>query len=551
MGGAVSDSIIGSLTVLADRYELGELIGRGGMAEVYLGRDTRLDRKVAIKLLKSNLAENEKFRTRFRQEAQSAARMSHPTVVRVFDAGEEVTVVDGVERIVPYIVIEYVDGRLLSDIIAEGPLPEAEAVRITKGILTALEYSHRAGVIHCDIKPGNVMLTPGGQIKVMDFGIARAVSESTMAAGETGTILGTAQYFSPEQARGDSIDGRTDLYSTGLILFEMLTGKPPFQADSPVGVAYQHVSVQPPRPSEIVAGISPAMESVVARSLAKRPDHRFETASAFSAAVEAGLVGEPVEVVDDLAEDAFIAEHEDGAFTAMLQTISSSDPIDDIEEAEEAGSQKRPTALIWGGIGTAVALLLVIVLWVVNMNPNINFGALSIKTPGVVSMQEAEARAVLEEAGIHWQIDNVNDDSDPGLVLEQFPEAGTAIGSDTPVRLVVSLGPEPAPLANVSGLTVQQATNALGQARIVVVDTTEAHSPSVSKGVVIRTDPQAGTILPAGAEVTLVLSTGMVSVPDVLGMNYDAARNRLIDETGYSVQVQYDYSCWNRSVTRQ
>ena len=206
--------------LLAGRYQVGDLIGRGGMADVHLGMDTRLGRRIAIKLLKPALATDPRFRLLFREEAQKAARMAHPTIVRVFDAGEEtITDADGHERQLPYIVMEYVDGRLLRDIIADGPLEPKEAVRIGAGILTALEYSHRALLVHRDIKPGNVMITQNGQVKVMDFGIARAISDNSATVAETGAILGTAQYFSPEQARGETVDARTDLYSTGVILF--------------------------------------------------------------------------------------------------------------------------------------------------------------------------------------------------------------------------------------------------------------------------------------------------------------------------------------------
>ena len=211
----MTDSVNQRVRLLAGRYEIGPLIGRGGMADVRAGTDARLGRRVAIKLLKPALASDPAFRTRFRREAQDAAKMAHPTIVRIFDAGEE-TVIDpsGNEAQIPFIVMEYVDGRLLKDIIAEGPLPEHEAVRIASQMLTALEYSHRAGVVHRDIKPGNIMIASNGQVKVMDFGIARAVAESSATITETSAIVGTAQYFSPEQARGESVDARTDLYST-------------------------------------------------------------------------------------------------------------------------------------------------------------------------------------------------------------------------------------------------------------------------------------------------------------------------------------------------
>jgi serine/threonine protein kinase len=231
----VAEGVREGVHLLANRYQIGELIGRGGMADVHVGTDARLGRRIAIKLMKPALATDPAFRTRFRQEAQAAARMAHPTIVRVFDAGEE-TVRDarGHEVQVPFIVMEHVEGRLLKDMVREGPLDPAEAVRITQGILTALEYSHRAGVVHRDIKPGNVMVTHTGQVKVMDFGIARAISDSSATVAQTTAILGTAQYFSPEQARGETVDSRSDLYSTGVLLFELLTGRPPFRGDSPV-----------------------------------------------------------------------------------------------------------------------------------------------------------------------------------------------------------------------------------------------------------------------------------------------------------------------------
>ena len=267
--------------VLAGRYRVGALIGRGGMSDVHVGSDTRLGRQVAIKLLKPQLATDPAFRMRFRQEAQSAARMAHPTIVRVFDAGEE-TVVDsaGHEVQLPFIVMEYVEGRLLKDIIHDGPLEPVAAGRVIDGVLTALEYSHRAGVVHRDIKPGNIMITTTGQVKVMDFGIARAVSDSSTTVAQTTAILGTASYFSPEQAKGETVDARTDLYSTGVVLFEMLTGRPPFRGDTPVAVAYQHVSERPVKPSVINPKVSPALDAVVLHALTTNREQRYQTAAA-------------------------------------------------------------------------------------------------------------------------------------------------------------------------------------------------------------------------------------------------------------------------------
>ena len=278
--------------MLSDRYRVYELIGRGGMASVYRGRDLTLGREVAIKILKRELADDSAFRTRFRLEAQAASRMSHPTIVRVFDAGEDTeTDADGTTHSVPYIVMELVDGTLLKDIIASGPVPMTDAVRYVDGILEALEYSHRAGVVHRDIKPGNVMVAGSGQVKVMDFGIARAVSDSSSTVAETTAILGTAAYFSPEQAKGEPVDARADLYSAGVVLYELLTGRAPFRGESPVAVAYQHVSETPVPPSELVDTVPRSLDAVALRALAKDPFQRYQDAASFRAALDATLEG--------------------------------------------------------------------------------------------------------------------------------------------------------------------------------------------------------------------------------------------------------------------
>ena len=250
--------------VIAGRYEVGSLIGRGGMADVYEGTDTRLGRKVAIKVLKSDLANDPAFEARFRQEAQASARMGHPTIVRIYDAGEEITTDEyGNQHKYPFIVMEFVSGKLLRDLLHERRLTRHEALEWTTGVLTALEFSHRAGVIHRDIKSANIMITDAGQVKVMDFGIARAISDSSATQAHTSGIVGTAQYFSPEQAKGEQVDARTDLYSTGVLLYEMICGRPPFKGESAVSVAYQHVSEAVIPPSQFDSTISPELDAVV------------------------------------------------------------------------------------------------------------------------------------------------------------------------------------------------------------------------------------------------------------------------------------------------
>ncbi|GAA3373330.1 Stk1 family PASTA domain-containing Ser/Thr kinase [Streptomyces sannanensis] len=276
---------------LGGRYELGSVLGRGGMAEVYLAHDTRLGRTVAVKTLRADLARDPSFQARFRREAQSAASLNHPAIVAVYDTGEDY--VDNVS--IPYIVMEYVDGSTLRELLHSGRklLPE-RTLEMTIGILQALEYSHRNGIVHRDIKPANVMLTRTGQVKVMDFGIARAMGDSGMTMTQTAAVIGTAQYLSPEQAKGETVDARSDLYSTGCLLYELLTVRPPFIGDSPVAVAYQHVREEPQPPSNFDPEITPDMDAIVLKALVKDPDYRYQSADEMRADIEACLEGRPV-----------------------------------------------------------------------------------------------------------------------------------------------------------------------------------------------------------------------------------------------------------------
>src|SRR5512145_1078651 len=279
---------------IGDRYELGELLGRGGMAEVRKGNDVRLGRIVAVKRLRTDLASDPTFQARFRREAQSSASLNHPSIVAVYDTGEEMST-DGTDVPQPYIVMEYVAGRTLRDILREGRkiLPE-RALEITSGVLSALDYSHRAGIVHRDIKPANVMLTPPGDVKVMDFGIARAVADASSTMTQTAAVVGTAQYLSPEQARGEPVDSRSDVYSTGCLLYELLTGRPPFVGESPVSVAYQHVREQAAPPSSLDSDLPPEVDAIVMKALAKRVEDRYQSAAAMRADIERFLAGKPV-----------------------------------------------------------------------------------------------------------------------------------------------------------------------------------------------------------------------------------------------------------------
>ena len=277
---------------LGDRYELGGLLGRGGMADVRIGRDLRLGRTVAIKQLRPDLSSDDTFQARFRREAQSAAALNHPSIVAVYDTGEAADVHG---NHIPYIVMEYVEGQTLRDILHDGRkiLPE-RALSIIADVLSALDYSHRSGIIHRDIKPANVMLTPAGQVKVMDFGIARAIADSSSAMTATAAVIGTAQYLSPEQARGETVDARSDIYSTGCLLYELLTGRPPFIGESPVSVAYQHVREEARPPSQLNPDVSGTVDNIVAKSLAKRTDDRYQSAADMRNDIERAIAGQQV-----------------------------------------------------------------------------------------------------------------------------------------------------------------------------------------------------------------------------------------------------------------
>ena len=308
-----SDRIIGG------RYVINQLIGRGGMAEVHIGNDTRLNRIVAIKILRQDLARDPVFQARFRREAQSAANLNHPSIVAVYDTGEEtITASDGVEIKVPYIVMEYVEGHTVRELLTDGnPVPLEEAVEIVSGVLDALEYAHHQNLVHRDIKPGNVMITTTGKIKVMDFGIARALSDSQATMTQTDAVVGTAQYLSPEQARGEQVDARSDLYSAGCLLFELLTGQPPFKGDSAVAVAFQHVSQLPPLPSSIAPDIPESLDRVVMKALAKNREDRYPDAAHMRADLQASLHGGNVAAPATATWTAPLAGDATGATTVL------------------------------------------------------------------------------------------------------------------------------------------------------------------------------------------------------------------------------------------
>ena len=556
----VTDGAAPGIRLLAGRYQIGELLGRGGMADVHAGLDARLNRKVAVKLLKPALANDPAFRTRFRQEAQAAARMAHPTIVRVFDAGEEtVREPGGSEVQVPFIVMEQVEGRLLKDLIAQGPLDPAEAVRITDGILTALEYSHRAGVVHRDIKPGNVMITSSGQVKVMDFGIARAISDSSATIAQTSAILGTAQYFSPEQARGEGIDARTDLYSAGVVLYELLTGKAPFRGDTAVAVAYQHISEAPVPPSALNPSVSPALNAVVMHALAKDRGERFQTAAEFRADLDVAMTGKVPDRApagDDFNAALFgVNPNSTAASEATLRRLA-----DDTDRAPRT-QNRPPVAWIWGGISVMAVIIIATLVWVFTLAPQQLVGAnAAVDIPNIAGQAfKVGGQKLLDDHLKVMKVEQPSDTVPVDQIIGTDPVAGTRVSPGYEVQVIVSTGPEQVTLPGQIYKAEADAQAAIKAAGLVYGSTRTDYSPSVPAGQVIgvlvpgSTTPNGGNVqVTKGGTVDLVVSNGLVQLPDVRGQAAAAARDLLSGST-YSLTVKLAPSsgCTGQNVTAQ
>ena len=536
---------------LAGRYEVRSLIGRGGMAEVHLGFDTRLSRVVAIKMLRRDLAQDSIFQARFRREAQSAASLNHPNIVAVYDTGEEI-IEDATGRsiAVPYIVMEYVEGHTVKDLISDGTaVPINEAIEIVSGVLSALQYSHANHLVHRDIKPGNIMLTSDGKVKVMDFGIARALTDSQATMTQTNAVVGTAQYLSPEQARGETVDARSDLYSTGVVLFELLTGRPPFKGDSAVAVAYQHVEQIPPTPSSILSDIPDSLDRVVLKSLAKNREDRYPSAAAMLAdlqRVARGLdVGAPP--ADSWATEvlpaAGLASARTAATTQMaavpshapaaaMAATSTSLPAVATEDTATAAAKarKRRTAII-------ATVLLIALLLIGGSVWALTRGAAepkSIAVPNVVGLTQAEAKTQIEQAGFTWELnpDKVASDTvAEGSVASTDPAAGTQAEKGATVRVTISSGPDSVTLPdNLVGMSPDDARMAIEALGLKwELDSSKVASDTVPEGKVAQTNPSPGSKVKAGQTIRAYLSSGsdQVDVPDLSGMTQDQARSTL------------------------
>lgn len=512
------------------------------MAEVWRALDTRLGREVAIKRLRVDLATDQTFQARFQREAHSAAGLNHPNIVSVYDTGEAADAMTGIT--VPYIVMELVEGRTLRDVLRSGEeITPERAFGYLTGVCQALSYSHYRDIVHRDIKPANVMITPSDRVKVMDFGIARAVSDTSATMTQTAAVIGTAQYLSPEQARGEQVDARSDIYSTGCLIYELLTGRPPFLGDSPVSVAYQHVRETPIPPSTLNPAITPEMDAVVLKALAKTPANRYQSAHEMADDCQRILSGipvtaqlapvipmQPTEVLSPTRATRALPVDEESEWD---KEWDKEEPGEDLEEVVEAGRPKRRvSAATW-----VLIVLLVMVLgalgffvWkVLSSDPTENF----VTVPDVVGFQEAAATEQIENAQLVAVVKHDNGPAEGrGTVMTQSPRGDSSVQVGSTITITINDGPPVAVIPeSVVGMSATDAIRALRDAGFTNVTVMEApasqETPDSVADQVLSVVPATGTRTATDTAITLYVATGVSTIPNVIGMTTDDALNAL------------------------
>jgi serine/threonine-protein kinase len=547
--------------LLSNRYELGETLGYGGMSEVHKGKDVRLGRDVAIKVLRADLARDPQFQERFRREAQNAAALNHPAIVAVYDTGETRTDYGPL----PYIVMEYVDGRTLRDIVkGEGPLPPKRAMEVMADVCAALDFSHRHGIVHRDVKPANVMITKTGAVKVMDFGIARALADGQAAVTQTAAVIGTAQYLSPEQARGEAVDARSDVYAAGCVLFELLTGEPPFTGDSPVAVAYQHVREDPKSPSALNPRVPAPLDAIVLKAMAKGPANRYQSSAEMRGDLVRVLSGQrpaaPMVMTDEdrtsIMNSSGRTEVMSGGGRHRPSAITNDyDDYDDYDPDAERARRRRQAWIIAASVLGAILVIVLLVLLLPKLtsgngnNPN----AGKTQVPNVVGQTQPAAVATMNGLGLTPITKQVYCQPDAttgvapcttdqiGKVLSTTPAGGQQVPQGSSVTLSVGAAAPQVQVPDLTGLTQAQAQAALQKANLQLAPNpqTQPVTDTNQVGKVISQTPAATASAAPGSQVTIVLGgqPANVTVPDERGQMYDAARQTLIN-AGFQVKKQ-------------
>ncbi|GIE91757.1 Stk1 family PASTA domain-containing Ser/Thr kinase [Actinoplanes regularis] len=523
--------------LLGGRYQVGELLGYGGMAEVHRGRDLRLGRDVAIKMLRTDLARDATFQERFRREAQNSAALNHPAIVAVYDTGEEISATG--EKL-PFIVMEFVNGQTLKEVLAqEQRLQPRRALEIIADICAALEFSHRHGIIHRDIKPGNVMITQNGQVKVMDFGIARALASGATTMTQTSAVIGTAQYLSPEQARGEAVDARSDVYAAGCVLFELLIGHPPFVGDSPVSVAYQHVREDPRAPSSISREIPPDLDAIVLKALAKNPLNRYQSAQEMRADALRAVSGRPVMATPVMNQAETVAMNNGPRQWQPQSATTMQRPI----PAGYAGGRPPDNRQSWvwatvAGLGVLVVIVLGVALAMNKNNPgNQQQPPAKVAMPDLTGLTEPKAQDKLTQLGFTNIAPNqpVEENDCKGEVKNQTPTPGTTVPVDTQVTYTICNAPDKVTVpTNLVGGTRAAAEAALKDKKLLPVF--KSVNSTLPKGQVISVDKEGEQVEP-GTEITVQISNNnLVLVPNVVGRSEEAA-TVLLQNAGLNVDV--------------
>ncbi len=530
--------------LLSNRYELGETLGYGGMSEVHHGHDVRLGREVAIKILRADLARDPQFQERFRREAQNAAALNHPAIVAVYDTGEANTEFGPL----PYIVMEYVEGRTLRDIVkTEGPMSQKRAMEVMADVCAALDFSHRHGIVHRDVKPANVMITKNGAVKVMDFGIARAMHDGQSAMTQTAAVIGTAQYLSPEQARGESVDARSDVYAAGCVLYELITGEPPFTGDSPVAVAYQHVREDPNPPSSVNPAVAPELDAVVLKALAKGPANRYQSAAEMRSDLVRTLSGQrpaaPMVMSEDERTQVMNADRR------QPQRYEEYDTPDD----EDPKAKRRRRTLLAALAAVFVLGAVLLIMWLSGAFKGGNEEAGTVAIPDVKGQSELAAKNTLREKGLNnfgpnkTVVCGVPDatgntpctNDQVNQVIDISPGVGTPVAKEAQITLTIGQPPGSAKVPDLKGLSPSDAEAKLKEAGLTL-------NPSVQEvdtddqdqvGKVISQTPQAGSDAQQGSSVSISIGKGkqQKQVPSVIGKSFNDA-NSTLTGLGFTVK---------------